>query len=79
MTVVEENVGGISSPGLDPCGISKLNSHERLAGLFRFDALGRFRTPKASRIVDRGSGVGEMGMTADEDRKTCRCFPTVGF
>jgi hypothetical protein len=73
------DVGGISSPGLDPRGILKLNSHERRAGLFRFDVLGRFRTLNASRMADRGSGVGEIGITVDDDRNACRCFLTIGL
>lgn len=69
--VADENVGGISSPGRDPRGSSKLNSQERCTGPIKLCILGRLRTRSASRIVEQDSGMGEMGMEADEDKKTC--------
>jgi len=77
--VVDENVRGISSPGRDPRGSSKLNSQERRERLFKLDVLGFLRTFSASRMVDRASGIVERGMVADEDKNTCRCFLTVGL
>lgn len=75
--VVDENVDGISSPGRDPRGSSKLNSQVRNVELFKLDVLGRLRTVSASRMVDRESGMGERVIESDEDKNTCRCFLTV--
>lgn len=77
--VVDENVGGISSPGRDPRGSSKLNSQERHARLFKLDVLRFLRTVSTSRMVDRESGTDVRGMAADEDKNICRCFLTVGL
>lgn len=72
-------MGGISSPGRLPRGISKLNLHDLdAAGPFKLESLGSCGTPNTSQTTENGSEIGEIGITAEDDKNMCLYFEVVG-